>query len=248
LNAFTAPGALPSQPPPIPAPETRENATFLGAPVGDLEDLAPGDIALAGLFMEHGDPGSFGARFAARQIRYASRPAYGMAPGQGAPWGGRAGRGRLFDVGDLNVFPLEPERQRAALERQLAALLATGARPVVVGGAMCLQQIAATAAARLHGPGSLRAVVLRAEACTAPLPDAGELFVTVDVAGLFAAAPAPRPKTRLLAAIRSLPADRVRAAHLTGLAPDLDLSGRHDTSAGALMLDALVRHLGAGVR
>jgi uncharacterized protein (DUF2237 family) len=39
----------------------------------------------------------------------------------------------------------------------------------------------------------------------------------------------------------------VLAAHLTGLAPELDLSARHDTSVAALMLDALVRHLGAGV-
>jgi arginase family enzyme len=248
LNAFTASGASPSHPPSITKPETREHATFLGAPVGDLEDLAPGDIALAGLFMEHGDPSGFGARFAARQIRYASRPAYGMAPGPRPPSGRIAGRGRLFDVGDLNVFPLEPERQRAALERQLTALLATGACAVVVGGAMCLHEIAATAAARLHGSRTLRAVVLRAEACTAPLPDAGDLFVTVDVAGLFAAAPAPRPKARLLEAIRSLPAHRVRAAHLCGLAPDLDLSGRHDTAAATLMLAALVRHLGAEAR
>jgi hypothetical protein len=79
------------------------------------------------------------------------------------------------------------------------------------------------------------------------IPPEGHLFATVDLAHLFDPAAAGRSKTRMLHAIRDLPAERVLAAHLTGLAPELDLSARHDTSVAALMLDALVRHLGAGV-
>jgi hypothetical protein len=107
------------------APALRAPASFLGLPTGDLEDLRPGDIALVGLFLDHGDNRGFGARFAARQIRYASRPAFGM--GARAPEVTGRHRGRLFDLGDLNVFPLEPPRQREALLRQFTALLSSGA-------------------------------------------------------------------------------------------------------------------------
>ena len=225
-------------------PATRGHASLLGAPVGDLEDLAPGDVGLVGLFMDHGDECGFGARFAARQIRYASRPAYGMAPPATAP---TAARGRLFDLGDLNVFPLEPMRHREALERQFFAVLGTGARIIVVGGSMRLEAIMATATRHLPHAAALHAVVVDGSEPSVAIPPVGHLFATVDLSRLFEPAAAGRPKTRMLNAIRSLPAERVLAAHLTGLAPELDLSARHDTSAAALMLDALVRHLGAGV-
>jgi hypothetical protein len=225
-------------------PTTRGHATLLGAPVGDLEDLAPGDVGLVGLFMDHGDERGFGARFAARQIRYASRPAYSMAPPATAP---TVARGRLFDLGDLNVFPLEPIRHREALERQFFALLGTGARFIVVGGSMRLEAIMATAARHRPHAAPLHAVVVDGCEPSVAIPPEGHLFATVDLARLFEPAAAGRPKTRMLNAIRALPPERVFAAHLTGLAPELDLSARHDTSAAALMLDALVRHLGAGV-
>lgn len=225
-------------------PATRGHASLLGAPVGDLEDLAPGDVGLVGLFMDHGDTAGFGARFAARQIRYTSRPAYGMAPSPGAPI---VRRGRLFDLGDLNVFPLEPARHREALERQFVALLGTGARFIVVGGSMRLEAIMAGAARLRSHAAPVHTLVVDGLERSVEIPSEGHLFATVDLAHLFEPAAAGRPKTRMLHAIRALPPERVLAAHLTGLAPELDLSARHDASVAALMLDALVRHLGAGV-
>ena len=154
-------------------PALRPPASFPGAPTGELEDLAAGDVALVGLFLDHGDATGFGARFAARQIRYASRPAHGTAlAGPVVPAGAAPGRpGRVLDLGDLNVFPLEPARQREALERQFAALLERGARFVVVGGAQDLGPVAMAAAHRAGQYSQpLAAVALRGGA-TGPLRD-----------------------------------------------------------------------------
>lgn len=227
-------------------PATRPPATFLGAAVAELEDLAAGDVVMTGLFMDHGDRVGFGARFAARQIRYASRPAYGMAPLRFATPPGTFTRGRLLDAGDLNVFPLEPERHAAALERQLKALMETGARTIVVGGSMRLDPIVSVAASQLSPPMTMHPVLLRSDACASSMPPTGELFITLDISGLFEPAPVRRAKARLLSQVAQLPAKRVRAAHLTGLAPELDLSARHDAAVAALMLDALARHLLGG--
>lgn len=240
MNAFRPTAAEP--------PALRPPASFPGAPTGELEDLAAGDVALVGLFLDHGDATGFGARFAARQIRYASRPVHGTAlAGPVVPAGAAPGRpGRVLDLGDLNVFPLEPARQREALERQFAALLERGARFVVVGGAQDLGPVAMAAAHRAGQYSQpLAAVALRGGATGPPPapPPPTELFVTVDLAPLFEPAAGRRAKTQLLEAIQRLPAGRVRAAHLTGLAPELDLSARAETALAARMLQALAAQL-----
>jgi len=225
-------------------PALRPPASFLGAQTGDLEDLAAGDVALVGLFLDHGDATGFGARFAARQIRYASHPAYGMTLVE--PAATPAGQGRVLDLGDLNVFPLEPARQREALARQFVALLGSGARVVVVGGAQDLGAIVVAAAGHAGTAGrTLSPVALCGDGAHAfrVAPPAGELFVTVDLAPLFDAAADRRAMTRLVASIRALPPGRVRAAHLTGLAPELDLSARAETALAARVLEALARQL-----
>jgi hypothetical protein len=224
-------------------PVLRPPASFLGAPTGDLEDLAAGDVALVGLFLDHGDATGFGARFAARQIRYASRPAYGVPL---EPVATPARHGRVLDLGDLNVFPLEPARQREALERQFAALLGSGARFVVVGGAQELGAIVVAAAGHAGAAGrALSPVALHGDGAHALrlAPPAGELFVTVNLAPLLDAAADRRAKTRLIESIHALPPGRVRAAHLTGLAPELDLSARAETALAARVLEALARQL-----
>ena len=48
--------------------------SFLGVPVGDLEDLVPGQVAMAGYFCDNLDRPAAGQRYLARQLRYASRP------------------------------------------------------------------------------------------------------------------------------------------------------------------------------
>ena len=94
--------------------------SFLGVPVGDLEDLVPGQVAIAGYFCDNLDRPAAGQRYLARQLRYASRP-------ENAP-------ANAIDLGDVNVFPLEPDKHFSAVVSQCEAVLETGARMVLVGG------------------------------------------------------------------------------------------------------------------
>jgi hypothetical protein len=196
--------------------------SFLCAPIGDLDRLAPGIVALAGLFLDHGDATAFGRRFAARQLRYACALER------------ISSRASCVDLGDVNVFPLEPARQEAALRRQIAAIAATGAVAVLVGGrrlgfplGACIG--AATVEvddhARLHGDTPLAAII--------------------DLAPVFGPAPAPGVWRAMQASISALPRRRVVAAHLTGFAPDLDVAGRREASLAARTLQLLADHLGA---
>lgn len=98
---------------------TEPVGTLLGAVPGDLEALRTGHVALAGLYFDHSAK-TPGARFAARQVRYESPPS-----GADPAW---------VDLGDLNVFPLQPDRNAATLADQAGRILATGARLLVVGG------------------------------------------------------------------------------------------------------------------
>jgi hypothetical protein len=201
------------------APQLRHVPTLLGAPAAEFEELQPGEVALLGLFFDHGDPQRFGARFAARQIRYANATARTAAV---------AG---CRDLGDLNVFPLEPARNRAALARQLELIRAAGGRPVLVGG-------------RLPAECSLAALLPECRPWSPGEPHpAGPLAVTLDLAALRWPGVAPRPLTGLLDALHALPPAAIAAAHLTGLAPDLDEAGAVETSLGLHVLQALVEHM-----
>lgn len=93
---------------------------LLGAPMSHLRDVAPGDVALCGYFCDNLGGGPAGARFLARQIRYFSEP--------GEPPEG------VHDLGDLNVFPLEPEKHEAAICEQLSKIATAGGFPILVGG------------------------------------------------------------------------------------------------------------------
>ncbi len=104
-------------------------STLLGARAGDLEDLTAGTVALAGLYCDHFSGGEPGARLAARQMRY------------GCSHFARAGReprariaSNVIDIGDLNVFPLEPAKNFSALTDQTFRIAATGAKLLAFGG------------------------------------------------------------------------------------------------------------------
>jgi hypothetical protein len=245
--------------PPAPV-RLRGIASFLGRPIGDLEDLRPGDVAMVGLFHDHDDFIGFGARFAARQIRYASRPAYGLVDSdRTAPTADADAAGRVFDLGDLNVFPLERPRHCAVLQGQLAAMLAVGARVVVVGGSMSLHEVVAAAMGPPMAAPSLPSLRIGAPSrCGAPsgvfgaVPDQrgalGAAFLEVDLGGLFDPAAGRHAASGLLAALGALSMRQVRVAHLTGFAPELDLSARHETALAARILQKLVQAMVRGVR
>jgi hypothetical protein len=193
--------------------------SLLGAPIADPDALRPGDVALLGLFLDHGDTARFGARFTARQVRYASATQRCAAP---------AG---CLDLGDLNVFPLEPARNAAALARQLALVRAAGGRPVLVGGRLPPDAALAVLLpdCRPWSPG----------AAAAP----GPLAVTLDLSSLRWPGVSPRPLEALLDTLRALPGAAIAAAHLTGLAPELDEAGAVEASLGLHVLQALVGHM-----
>ena len=96
--------------------------TFFNAPVADLEDVGPGDVAVVGIYCDHYGEGEPGARFLPRQLRYA------------CALDGRCPPGGVFDLGDLSVFPLEPERCLEVLSDQARRLARTGAHMLAIGG------------------------------------------------------------------------------------------------------------------
>ncbi len=103
----------------------RPAATFFGAPTGDIEDLGDGKVAVAGVYCDHFSAGAPGGRYAARQIRYTSAPAAQAVT---------SSIDDVIDLGDFNVFPLEPARTEAVLAEQCEKVMASGARLLSLGG------------------------------------------------------------------------------------------------------------------
>ena len=103
------------------APTLTPVDTLLRTRQGDVEDLLPGDVALAGYFCDCLSSPAPGQRFLARQIRYLSDET--KKPMEG-----------VLDIGDVNVFPLEPEKHMAVMEHQISLVYDAGARLCLVGG------------------------------------------------------------------------------------------------------------------
>ena len=101
--------------------------SFFGAPIGDIEDLSEGKIAVAGLFCDHFSAGEPGARYAARQLRYASLPVLTHRPNI-------APANNIIDVGELNIFPIEPQKTLSILKEQSFRIHQTGAKLLTLGG------------------------------------------------------------------------------------------------------------------
>jgi hypothetical protein len=218
------------------APDFHSIASLLGAPIADIEDVMPGDLCLVGLFEDHSDSLHFGARFAARQIRYASLGERRIDQ--------PVGQARVLDLGDLNVFPLERERNHAALIRQIAAITGRGAVPIMVGGAFDMGDVMQGVAEGGAGCQVARIQLPNSASNTRMLDQRTPVVLTVDM-GLCApmSFAEKRPLARLRQAIESLNAQCIRAVHLTGLAPDLDLCGRQESALGDHVLRLIVAHL-----
>ena len=107
--------------------DLRPVASFFGAEVGDIEDLHPGMVACCGVFCDHFGNREPGGRFFARQMRYCSSD----------PWTRNElgySQKNIIDLGDLNVYPLEPQRLGEVLREQVRRVVETGARLFIANG------------------------------------------------------------------------------------------------------------------
>ena len=209
--------------------------SFLGVPVGDLEDLVPGQVAMAGYFCDNLDRPAAGQRYLARQLRYASRAENAHA--------------HAIDLGDVNVFPLEADKHFSAVISQCEAVLETGARMVLVGGdssglkALC---IAVRKITNADVP-----VVSVTEGITGNLSKTQPIILSVDLqelAGIWMSQPrrlTGLSPAQMIAQIDATPGNVVAAA-IFGLAPALDNRGTTETCAALAILQAVAEHVEKG--
>jgi agmatinase len=114
----------------------------------DQADLEGADVAVIGAAFDALSSDRPGSRDGPRAIRVASRP-LGPEVGTGVDPSERL---RVVDFGDAPVVPFEPERSREAIEATVAAAVAAGAIPLVLGGDHSITLPSARACATTHGP------------------------------------------------------------------------------------------------
>jgi len=209
--------------------------SFLGVPVGDLEDLVPGQVAIAGYFCDNLDRPAAGQRYLARQLRYASGP--GRAPAN------------AIDLGDVNVFPLERDKHFSAVISQCEAVLETGARMVLVGGDSSGLKALGIAAQKVTGADV--PVIPVTGGIAGNLSHTQPVILSVDLQEL-AANWVSQPRrltglspTQMIAQIDVTPG-HVFAAAIFGLAPALDSRGSAETHATLAILQAVTERLEKG--
>ena len=209
--------------------------SFLGASVGDLEDLVPGQVAIAGYFCDNIDRPAPGQRYLARQLRYASRP--GKTPAN------------VLDLGDVNVFPLEPDKHISAVTVQCEAVLKTGARMVLVGGDSSGLKALGIAARQVKGT-DVPVIAVTGDVA-GQLSHTQPVILSVDLqelAGKWVSR--PRRLTGMSPAQMNTQIDatpgNVIAAAVFGLTPALDARGRTETGAALAILQAVADRLERG--
>ena len=209
--------------------------SFLGVPVGDLEDLVPGQVAMAGYFCDNLDRPAAGQRYLARQLRYASRP-------ENAP-------ANVTDLGDVNVFPLEVGKHFSAVISQCEAILETGARMVLVAGDSSGLRALGIAVRKITNADVL--VVSVTEGIMGNLSKTQPIILSVDLqelAGIWMSQPrrlSGLSPAQMIAQINATPGNVVAAA-IFGLAPALDNRGTTETCAALAILQAVAEHLEKG--
>jgi hypothetical protein len=209
--------------------------SFLGVPVGDLEDLVPGQIAIAGYFCDNLDRPVAEQRYLARQLRYASRP-------ENAP-------ANAIDLGDVNVFPLEPDKHFSAVVSQCEAVLKTGARMVLVGGDSSGLKALGIAAQKVTGA-DVTVLPLKGD-ISGNLSKPQPVILSVDLnklAGIWMSHPSRLTglsPAQMIAQIDATPGS-VIAAVVFGLVPALDHRGTTETRAALAILQAVAERLEKG--
>jgi hypothetical protein len=209
--------------------------SFLGAPVGDLEDLMPGQVAIAGYFCDNLDRPAQEQRYLARQVRYASRR--GMASEN------------AIDLGDVNVFPLEPDKHFSAVIAQCAAVLETGARMVLVGGDSSGLKALGIAARKITGADV--PIIGVTKGPEGNLSETQPVILSVDLhelAGKWVSRPRRLTGMSPAEMVKQIDAKPgiVVAAAVYGLAPELDNRGSTETQAALAILRAVVARLEKG--
>lgn len=122
-----------------PLPRIAGIMTFGRAPVAELEDLRPGMVAVVGVPYDHSSTGDAGAREGPLRIREGSTYFGGIFEAGEVidPLTGmrmRYPKGKLVDLSDMNVYPLDWEKTESTLREQMRAITSTGATPVILGG------------------------------------------------------------------------------------------------------------------
>jgi agmatinase len=124
--------------------------SFAGLPyTEDAAELEGVDVAILGAPMDELTSDAPGTRFGPRAIRSAS-----CAAGRHLEAGVDALREtlRVVDFGDAPIVPADPVRSHEAIEATVAAVLAAGAVPVVLGGDHSIAEPDIRACAAVHGP------------------------------------------------------------------------------------------------
>jgi agmatinase len=123
--------------------------TFAGLPyTEDPDELAGADAAIVGAPMDELTSDAPGTRFGPRAIRAA-----GCAAGPHLEAGVDAlGSLRVVDFGDAPILPADPVRSHRAIEETVAAVLAAGAIPIVLGGDHSIAEPDIRACADVCGP------------------------------------------------------------------------------------------------
>ena len=209
--------------------------SFLGLPISDLEDLMPGQVAIAGYFCDNLDQPSAGQRYLARQLRYVSRS-------ENRPI-------NATDLGDVNVFPLEPEKHFPAVISQCEAVLETGACMVLVGGDS--SGLNALGAAVQNIVNTDVPIVSLSQGNNLNLSKTQKIILSVDLkelAGKWVSKPRRLnglSPSDIISQINNI-SSKIIAVAIFGLAPELDFRGSTETLVALNILEAVVERLEKG--
>src|SRR5260221_12090977 len=129
------------------SPRFAQPATFMRLP--HIEDPRGLDVAIVGVPYDGGTSYRPGARLGPREIRSQSSLIRSYSYFQKvAPFD----RLNVADVGDVDAPPVGIEKSYDAIEARIAAIAASGARPIVAGGDHSITLPVFRTLARRHGP------------------------------------------------------------------------------------------------